>query len=195
MIYIHVSGKKTVVLIQKKGDKQTLRNYRPVSLLLICSKILERLLYNEMFSFFLDKGLISANQSSFKPGDSCINQLLFITHNIHKSFDDGYEVSVAFLDISKAFDKVWYNGLTFKLQENGISGNLLKASKHFLTNRKERVLLNGQSSSWTNVNARVPQGSILGLLLFLIYINNLADGLSFNTKHFADGPSLFFRYS
>ena len=136
--------KANVVPIHKKGDKQTLKNYRPVSLLPICGKIFERLIYNEMFGFFLDKGLISANQSGFKPGDSCINQLLSITHNIYKSFDDGYEVRGVFLDISKAFDKVWHDGLIFKLQENGISGNLLKVLKHFLTNRKQRVVLNGQ---------------------------------------------------
>ena len=85
--------------IHKKGDKETLKNYRPKSLLQICSKIFERLIYNEMFCFFLDKGLIAANQSGFKPGDSCINQLLSITHNIYKSFDDGYEVRRVFLDI------------------------------------------------------------------------------------------------
>ena len=87
--------KANVVPIHKKGDlrKQTLKNYRPVSLLPICSKVFGRLLYNEMFGFFVDKGLISANQSGFKPGDSCINQLLSITHNIYKSFDDGYEVT------------------------------------------------------------------------------------------------------
>ena len=145
MVYIHV------VPIHKKGDKQTLKDYRPVSLLPICSKIFERLIYNEMFGFFLDKGLISANQSGFKPGDSCINQLLSITHNIYKSFDDGYEVRGVFLDISKAFDKVWHNGLIFKLQENGISGNLLKVFEHFLINRRQKIELNGQSSSWTNV--------------------------------------------
>ena len=89
-----------------------------------------------MFGFFLDKGLISANQSGFKPEDSCINQLLSITHNIYKSFDDGYEVRGVFLDISKTSDKVWYDGLIFKLQENVISGKLLKVLKHFLTNRK-----------------------------------------------------------
>ena len=144
-----------------------------------------------MFGFFLDKGLISDNQSGFKPGDSCINQLLSITHNIYKSFDDGYEVRGVFLDILKAIDKVWHDGLIFKLQENGISGNLLNVLKNFLTNRKQSVVLNGQSSSWTNVKAGVPQGSILGPLLFLIYINDLADGLSSNTKLFADDTSLF----
>ena len=148
MVYIHASGKKLMVCqYTKKGDKQTLKSYRPVSLLQICSKIFERLLYNEMFGFFLDKGLISANQSDFKPGDSSINELLSITHNIYKSFDDGYEVRGVLLDISKAFDKVWHDGIIFKLQENGISGNLLKVLKHFFTNRKERAVLNGQSYS------------------------------------------------
>ena len=139
--------KANVVPIHKKSDKQILKNYRPVSLLLICSKIFERLLYNKMFGFFLDKDLISANQSGFKPGDSCINQLLSITHNIYKSFDDGCQVRGVFLDISKVFDKVWHDGLILKLQENGISGNLLKFLKHFLTSRKQKVVLNGQSSS------------------------------------------------
>ena len=128
-----------------------------------------------MFDFFLDKDLISANQSGFKPRDSCINQLLSITHNIYKLFDDVYEVRGGFLDISKAFDKVWHNGHIFKLQENGISGNLLKVLKHFLENRKQRVVLNWQSFSWANVKVGVPQGSILGSLLFLtlIWVNFL----------------------
>ena len=114
-----------------------------MSLLPICSKIFERLLYDEVFGFFLDKGLISANQSGFKPGDSCINQLLSIIHNIYKSFDDGYEVRGAFFDISIVFDKVWHNDLTFRLQEYGILGNLLKDLKRFLTKRKQSVVLNG----------------------------------------------------
>ena len=91
-----------------------------------------RIHYTQLF--FLDKGLISDNQSSFKPGYSCINQLLSITHNIYKSFDDVYEVRDVFLDISKAFDKVWHDGLIFKFQENGMLGNLLKDLKHFLEN-------------------------------------------------------------
>ena len=94
-----------------------------------------------MFDFFLDKDLISANHSGFKPGGSCINKLLSIIHNIYKPFHDGYEVRGVFLEISKAFDKVWHDGLIFKLQENGISGNSLKVVKHFLTNRKQRVVI------------------------------------------------------
>ena len=95
------------------------------------------------------------------------------------------------MDISKAFDKVWHEGFIFKLQQNSISNDLLNILSDFLRNRKQRVTLNGQSSSWTNVNAGVPQGSILGPLLFLIYINDLPDGLSSNAKLFADDTSLF----
>ena len=183
--------KGNIVAVHKKSDKQNINNYRPVSLLPICGKIFERLIFNEMFKFFTSNNLISPNQSGFKPGDSCINQLLSITHEIYKSFDDGLEVRGVFLDISKAFDKVWHEGLIFKLKQNGISGDLLQILSDFLSNRKQRVVLNGQNSSWTNVHAGVPQGSILGPLLFLIYINDLADDLSSNVKLFADDTSLF----
>ena len=84
--------KANIVPIQKENDKQSLANYRPISLLPICGKIFERLLYNKMFNFFITNHLISTNQSGFKPGDSCINQLLSITHGIHASLDEGYEV-------------------------------------------------------------------------------------------------------
>ena len=96
-----------------------------------------------------------------------------------------------FLDISKAFDKVWHKGIIFKLKKNGISGKLLSILSDFLKDRKQRVTLNGQVSSWTGVNAGVPQGSILGPLLFLVYINDLADDLSSKANLFADDTSLF----
>ena len=123
--------------------------------------------------------------------DSCTNQLLSIAHEILATFDDGHEVRGIFLDISKAFDRVWYEGLLFKLQQNGISGELIALIKDFLSCRKQRVLLNGQHSSWADVKSGVPQGSIYGPLLFLIFINNLPNGLNSNVKLFADDMSLF----
>ena len=98
--------KGNIVSVHKKGDKQILKNYRPVPLLPICGKILERLMSNKIFEFFMENKLISSSQSGFKPGDSCINLLLSITHEICSSFDEGLEVRSVFLDISKAFDKV-----------------------------------------------------------------------------------------
>ena len=144
-----------------------------------------------MFGFFIENDLISQYQSGFKPEDSCNNQLLSNTHEIYQSFDGGFDLRSVFLDISKAFDKVWHDGLIFKLKQNGISNNLFNLLSNFLINRKQRVVLNGQTFSWAVVNAGVPQGSILGPLLFLIYINDIADGFSSNAKLFADDTSLF----
>ena len=98
--------KANIVPIHKKRRQTNTRNYRPVSLLPICGKILERLMFNEMFNYFIENKLISSNQPGFKPGDSWINQLLSITHEIYKSVDVGLEVRSVFLDISKAFDKL-----------------------------------------------------------------------------------------
>ena len=95
------------------------------------------------------------------------------------------------MDIYKAFNKVWHGRIISKLKQNGISDDLVNILYDFLGNRKQRVTLDGQSSSWTDANAGVPQGSILGPLLFLIYINDLSDGLSLNAKPFADDTSLF----
>ena len=148
-------------------------------------------MFDEMFEFFIENKLISSSQFGFKQGDSCINQLLSVTHEIYSSFDEGLEVRSIFLDIAKAFDKVWHDGITFKLTQNGIPGNLLNLWRDFLNERKQRVILSGQFSTWKNVSAGVPQGSMLGPLLFLIYINDLTEDLSTNAKLFADDTSLF----
>ena len=183
--------KVNVVPFYKKGDKQILKNYPQISLLPIAGKIFERLLYDKMFEFFIANNLISKNQSGFRPGNSCIIQLLSITHEIYQFFDDNLEVRAVFLDISKAFDKVWHKGLIFKLKENGISDKILNIITDFLSFRKQRVVLNVQASPWVSIKASVPQGSILGPLLFLIYINDLSDDLSTTVKVFADDTSVF----
>ena len=152
---------------------------------------MEIIIYNNTYNYLIDNDLTSQNQSGFKPGDSCINQLISITHDILNLLDEGLEVIGVFLDISKAFDKVWHDGLIYKLQQNGISGELLNILVDFLNNRKQRVVLNGQTSNWIDVKAGVPQGSIMGPLLFLIYINDLPEGLITNAKLFADDTSLF----
>ena len=108
-----------------------------------------------MFEFFSENELISHNQWGFKPGNLCINQLLWITHDIYQSPDDGPETRSVFLDISKAFDKVWHEGLLFKFKQNGLWGNLLNAITDFLCQRKQRTVSNGQHSSWTNIEAGV----------------------------------------
>ena len=108
----------------------------------ICGKTLERLLFNEMFNFFIENKLIASNHSGFKRDDSCINQLLFITHERYKYFEVVLAVRNVFLDISKAFDKVWHDGIIYKLTQNGISGNLLNLLEDFLKERKQRVVLN-----------------------------------------------------
>ena len=110
--------------LQNTGDKQILKNCRPVSLLPVCRKIFERLIFNELLNFLLENNLISRNQSGFKPEESCLNQLLSITHEIYNLFDEGLEVRSVFFDISKVFDKVWHKGVLFKLSQNVISGNL-----------------------------------------------------------------------
>ena len=166
-------------------------NYRSITLLPIYSKTFERIIYNELFTFFTENNLISPNQSGFRLEDSCVNQLLAISHEIYKSFDEGFEVRGGFLDISKAFGKVCHEGLLIKLNQNGISGIFLKHLRDFVSSRKQRVVLNGQHSPWDNVTAGVPQGSILGPLLFLIYVNNLSNDLFSNCKLFADDTSLF----
>ena len=96
-----------------------------------------------MFEIFIGNDLLSQNQSGFKPGDSCINQLLTITHEIYKSFDGCLDVRAVFLDISKAFEKIWHRGPLYKLK---VSGNLVETLTDFLLDRKQRFVLNGQNS-------------------------------------------------
>ena len=141
----------------------------------------------------MEEELLNPNQSGFHPSDSYVNQLLAVTHEIFTAFDCNppLEVRSAFLDISKAFGKVWHESLLYKLKSMGISGELYNLLEYYLSGRFQRVVLNGQTSFWRPVLAGVPQVSILGPLLFPIYINDLPNKLKSNVKLSADDTSLF----
>ena len=192
-IYPNTWKLANVTPIHKKSDKQLIKNYRPVSLLPICGKILEKIIFNQLYSFLNTNNLITKKQSGFRPGDSTTNQLLDFVDTIHQSFDANptLEVRAVFMDISKAFDKVWHEGLIFKLEQNGVSGVLLNLFKNYLSNRRQRVVLNGSAAEYDNVKSGVPQGSVLGPLLFLIYINDLEENIRSQVRFFADDTMLF----
>ena len=115
--------------IFKKGNKQLIKNYRPISLLPICGKMFEKIIFNNLYSYLETNNLITKNQSGFRPGDSTTNQLLYLVNEIHEAFENpkSLEVRAVFLDISKAFDKVWHDGLIFKLKQNGYLWEPFKA--------------------------------------------------------------------
>ena len=162
--------------MHKKGDKQVVNNCRPVSLLPICSKILEKIVLDSMMRFLNENKFLSNAQSGFRPPDSCECQVLLIVHDIYKSFDCNppWEVREIFLDISKAFDRVCHDRLLYKIKSFGVFHTPLKLIEHFLSNRYRNLVLKGQSSSWAEVSAWVPQGYILDPWFFLIILTILA---------------------
>ena len=127
-VYPDTWKKSNIVPVHKKGDKQIVNNYRPVSLLPICSKVPEKIIFDSIMRFLNENKLLSDAHSGFRSSDSCECQLLSIVHDIYKSFDcnPSLEIRAFFLDISKAFDRVWYDGLIYKIKSYGISDTFLK---------------------------------------------------------------------
>ena len=152
---------------------------------------MERIVFNELYEYCMAHNLLTWRNSGFKKNESTANQLLLIVHNIYKCLADGDDVLLVFLDISKAFDKVYHDGLLHKLKTFGISGCLLRWFESYLSCRIQWVVLNGQHYEWREINAGVPQGSILGPLLFLIFIDDIVDDLNSDPFLYADDTSLF----
>ncbi|MCG8032214.1 MAG: endonuclease/exonuclease/phosphatase family protein [Candidatus Thiodiazotropha taylori] len=177
--------------VPKKGDLSIASNYRPISLLNSEAKVFERLVFKHLFNHLQNNNILSSLQSGFMPGDSTVNQLTFLYHTFCEALDAGKEVRAVFCDISKAFDRVWHKGLVFKLKAAGVTGSVLHWFNNYLSDRRQRVVLPGGSSDWTFIRAGVPQGSILGPLLFLLYINDIVNDIGSNIRLFADDTSLF----
>ena len=150
--------KSNVIPVHKKESRQLKKNYRLISLLPICGKIFEKIVFDVIYKHLTDNDLLTSNQSGFSTGDSTVNQLLYITHKIFTALEDypSRETRAVILDISKAFDKVWHDGLIFKLESYGISGPLLGLINSYLANRYQHMVLNGKCSQWSPMEAGVP---------------------------------------
>ena len=179
-----------VLPLYKKGDPSQVSNYRPVSLLSCVSKIMERIIFKHLYNYFYENDLFYKYQAGFLPGHSTVYQLIETYDHILKAVDQGKSCCMVFCDLSKSFDRVWHEGLLFKLHTYGVTGNLFKWFDSYLVNRKQRVLYRNFTSTPKPVYAGVPQGSVLGPLLFLIYVNDIANSMLTSCRLFADDNSL-----
>ena len=175
----------------QKDDPSLPSNYRPITLLNSEDKVFERLVFKYLYNHLYDNNILTPLQSGFIPGDSTVNQLTYLYDTFCHALDSGKEARVVFCDISKAFDHVWHAGLIHKLRSAGVTGKILDWFKSYLTDRQQRVVLPGASSDWTCIRAGVPQGSVLGPLLFLLYISDIVNDIGANIRLFADDTSLF----
>ena len=177
--------------IYKKGDKKNPGNYRPVSLTSILCKVFETLVRDELYDHLINNSLLSDDQFGFCKGRSCVSQLLVTIHDWMKDLDNNTPTDAIYLDLSKAFDTVPHQRLISKLKGYGIGGNLLSWISDFLTDRTQFVSVNGSCSSKTQVHSGVPQGSVLGPILFIYYINDLPSVTTCNLKIFADDTKAY----
>ena len=180
-----------VVPIFKKGNRSECRNYRPISLTCSLCKVFERLLKDHMLQFLLNNDLLNGSQHGFLPNRSCLTALLTFLEEVTISVDNKVPVDIVLLDFSKAFDSVPHDKLIIKLKNIGFSGLIISLIESFLADRCQKVTVSNSFSDYLPITSGVPQGSVLGPLLFIIYINDIDDDTSSNVIKFADDVKIF----
>ena len=181
-----------VIPIYKDGSTEMLNNYRPISLLSVFDKIMEKLIHKRLYSFLMEHNILFHNQFGFRKNNSTTYALIEITERIKESIDKHKYGCGIFIDLRKAFDTVNHNILLSKLEHYGVRGNALRWFKSYLSNRKQYVFYNGESSKLKEITCGVPQGSVLGPLLFLLYINDLPNITKvFQFFLFADDTNIY----
>ena len=179
--------------IHKKGDKNVISNYRPISLLPTLSKVFERVIHKQLYSYFNNENLLAEQQYGFRAKHSTELAAIKLVDFINHEMDIGNTPVTVFLDLSKAFDTLNFDILLSKLRYYGVSGVALDLMKSYLTGRKQYVIFGETKSNFTNTTTGIPQGSILGPLLFSTYINDLITvSKKFNFLMYADDTTLYF---
>ena len=177
--------------IYKKGDRNRAENYRPVSLTSVLSKVLEHIIVHSMLTHFDKHKVLSSLNHGFRSGYSCETQLAVTMDELTQNYEKGLQTDIIILDFSKAFDMVPHKLLLHKLEKYGIRGQLLQWLEHFLTKRKMRVVVDGEASQDADVLSGVPQGTVLGPILFLVHINDLPESVLSSVRLFADDCLLY----
>ena len=175
----------------KKGNKHIASNYRPVSLTSVCCKTLEHIICSNILKHLERHSKLTSLQHGFRSGHSCESQLIVTMHDIMQTFDQRIQTDMIILDFSKAFDTVPHRKLLYKLHNYGISGTTHAWISSFLTQREQRVVVDGEASSSCTVDSGVPQGTVLGPLLFLCHINDLPKCVTSQVRLFADDCLLY----
>ena len=183
--------KANISSVFKKGDKHLASNYRPVSLTSVCCKILEHVVCRHLMNHLESNNILTNLNHGFRSGFSCETQLLTTMNDLFLAYDQSKQVDIAILDFSKAFDTVPHKKLLHKLNSYGITGQVHTWLSNFLMNRTMRVVLEGETSEEVKVESGVPQGTVLGPILFLCHINDLPLSVSSQVRLFADDCLLY----
>ena len=184
-----------VIPLFKSGDRASMDNYRPIALLSTFSKILEKIVCNRLSNYLENNNLLSKFQYGFRKEHSTLHPMIHFMNKITNALENKMHTIAIFCDLRKAFDSCNHQILLSKLNRMGLSGTELRWFENYLTNRQQYVFVNGSSSSCLTTEIGVPQGSILGPLLFLIYINDLPNASDFLTLLFADDTTLMYSHA